>query len=85
MVAGLICELFVDAIILSAAILIAAALARYAVKLARRLSHWQTRPVIAMLRLAVVTAIILVGMPWFLERLATCMHALLQDVQHFVG
>jgi len=85
MAAELIGVVFVDAIVLSAPILATAALAKCVVKLARRLSTWQNRPLTAMLRLAVVTAIILVGMPWFLERLATCMRILLQDFQHFIG
>jgi flagellar biosynthetic protein FliQ len=85
MVAELMRQLMKEAIILSAPILIAAVLVSFVLSLVQTLTSLQEQSLTTVPRLAAVTAIILVGMPWFLERMATYTRVLLRDFHRFIG
>ena len=85
MVAELMRQLMKEAIILSAPILIAAVLVSFVLSLVQTLTSLQEQSLTTVPRLAAVTAIILVGMPWFLERMATYTRVLLRDLHRFIG
>lgn len=84
MVAELMRQLMKEAIILSAPILIAAVLVSFVLSLVQTLTSLQEQSLTTVPRLAAVTAIILVGMPWFLERMATYTRVLLRDLHRFI-
>lgn len=85
MVAELMRQLMKEAIILSAPILIAAVLVSFVLSLVQTLTSLQEQSLTTVPRLAAVTAIILVGMPWFLERMATYTRVLLHDFHRFIS
>ncbi len=85
MVAELMRQLMKEAIILSAPILIAAVLVSVVLSLVQTLTSLQEQSLTTVPRLAAVTAIILIGMPWFLERMATYTRVLLRDFHRFLG
>ncbi len=85
MVAELMRQLMKEAIILSAPILIAAVLVSFVLSLVQTLTSLQEQSLTTVPRLAAVTAIILIGMPWFLERMATYTRVLLRDFHRFIG
>jgi flagellar biosynthetic protein FliQ len=53
--------------------------------LAQTLTSLQEQSITTVPRLAAVTLILLVGMPWFLERLATYTRTLLGDFHRYLG
>jgi flagellar biosynthetic protein FliQ len=85
MVAELLRQLMKEAMILSAPILIAAALLSFLLSLVQTLTSLQEQSLTSVPRLAVIALILLVGMPWFLERMATYTSVLLGDFQRFLG
>ena len=85
MVAELMRQLMKEAIILSAPILITAVLVSFVLSLVQTLTSLQEQSLTTVPRLAAVTAIILIGMPWFLERMATYTRVLLRDFHRFIG
>ncbi len=85
MVTELMRQLMKEAIILSAPILIAAVLVSFVLSLIQTLTSLQEQSLTTVPRLAAVTAIILLGMPWFLERMATYTRVLLHDFHRFIG
>ena len=85
MVAELLRQLMKEAMILSAPILIAAALLSFLLSLVQTLTSLQEQSLTSVPRLAVIALILLVGMPWFLERMATYTSVLLGDFHRFLG
>jgi flagellar biosynthetic protein FliQ len=85
MVAELMRQLMKEALILSAPVLLAAALLSLALSLVQTLTSLQEQSLTTVPRLAAVALILLVGMPWFLERLAAYTRMLLRDFHRFLG
>ena len=85
MVAELMRQLMKEALIISAPVLVAAALISFVLSLLQTLTSLQEQSLTAVPRLAVVSLIILVGMPWFLERMAAYTRMLLMDFHRFLG
>ncbi len=85
MVAELLRQLMKEAMILSAPLLISAALLSFLLSLVQTLTSLQEQSLTSVPRLAAVAAILLVGMPWFLERMASYTHLLLTDLHRYLG
>jgi flagellar biosynthetic protein FliQ len=85
MVAELLRMLMKEAMILSAPILIAAALLSFALSLVQTLTSLQEQSLTTVPRLLLVATVILAGMPWFLGRLVTYTRSLLIDFHRYIG
>jgi flagellar biosynthesis protein FliQ len=85
MVSELLRQLMKESMIVAAPILIAAALISFVLSLVQTLTSLQDQSLTTVPRLAAVAAILLVGMPWFLSRLATYTLTLFTDLRRFVG
>ena len=70
MVAELLRQLMKEAMILSAPVLIAAVLLGFVLSLVQTLTSLQEQSLTGVPRLGAVAVILLVGMPWFLTRMA---------------
>ena len=77
MVAELLRQLMKEAMILAAPLLIATVLLSFVLSLVQTLTSLQEQSLTTVPRLAAIALILLVGMPWFLERLATYTRVLL--------
>jgi flagellar biosynthetic protein FliQ len=85
LVAELLRQLMKEAMILAAPILIAAALLSFLLSLVQTLTSLQEQSLTSVPRLAAIAFILLAGMPWFLERMATYTRVLLGDFHRFLG
>jgi len=85
LVAELLRQLMKEAMILAAPILLAAVALGFVLSLLQTLTSLQEQSLTTVPRLAAVSVILLVGMPWFLERLANFTRLLLSDFQRFIG
>lgn len=85
MVAELLRQLMKEAMILSAPVLLAAALLSFVLSLLQTLTSLQEQSLTSVPRLAAVAMILLVGMPWFLGRLAAYTRLLLWDLHRYIG
>jgi flagellar biosynthetic protein FliQ len=85
MVAELLRQLMKQAIILAAPLLIAAAALSFVLSLFQTLTSLQEQSLTTVPRLAAVALILLVGMPWFLERMAAYTVLLLVDLHRYLG
>jgi flagellar biosynthetic protein FliQ len=85
MVAELLRQLMKESMILAAPVLIAAALLSFVLSLVQTLTSLQEQSLTTVPRLAIVAAILLAGMPWFLERMATYTRVLLADMHRYLG
>ena len=85
MVAELLRELMKQAMILAAPVLIAAVVLSFVLSLFQTLTSLQDQSLTSVPRLAVIALMLLVGMPWFLERMATYTRVLLMDLRRYVG
>lgn len=85
LVSELMRQLMREAMILSAPVLIAAALLSFALSLVQTLTSLQEQSLTTVPRLAAVALILLMGMPWFLERLAGYTRMLMTDFHRFLG
>jgi len=85
MVAELLRQLMKEALILSAPLLIATALLSFVLSLIQTLTSLQEQSLTSVPRLGAVAVILLVGMPWFLGRMAAYTLLLLSDFRRFVG
>jgi len=85
MVAELLRQLMKESMILAAPVLIAAALLSFALSLVQTLTSLQEQSLTTVPRLAAVAAILLAGMPWFLERMANYTRLLLSDLHRYLG
>lgn len=85
MVAELLRQLMKEAMILSAPVLIAAALLSFVLSLFQTLTSLQDQSLTTVPRLIAVGLILVVGMPWFLNRMADYTRILLTDFHRFLG
>lgn len=74
-----------EAMILSAPILIAAAILSFVLSLLQTLTSLQEQSLTTVPRLIAVALILLAGMPWFLSRIASYTLLLMTDLRRFVG
>ena len=84
-VAELLRQLMKEAMILTAPVLIAAVVLGFLLTLLQTLTSLQEQSLTTVPRLGVVALILLIGMPWFLDRLATYTRLLINDLQRYVG
>jgi flagellar biosynthesis protein FliQ len=84
MVSELLRQLMKESIILAAPVLIAAALFSFLLSLLQTLTSLQEQSLTTVPRLAIVAGILLVGMPWFLERMVRYTLALLVDLHRYL-
>jgi flagellar biosynthetic protein FliQ len=85
MVAELMRQLMKESMILAAPVLIAAALLSFLLSLIQTLTSLQEQSLTSVPRLAAVAMILLVGMPWFLARMAAYTRLLLTDFHRYLG
>ena len=85
LVAELLRQLMKEAMILSAPILIAAVVLGFLLTLFQTLTSLQEKSLTSVPRLAAVAVILLVGMPWFLGRLAAYTLFLMSDLHRYIG
>jgi flagellar biosynthetic protein FliQ len=85
MVAEILRQLMKESMILAAPLLIAAALLSFLLSLVQTLTSLQEQSLTSVPRLAAICVILLVGMPWFLARMATYTRLLLGDFHRFLG
>jgi flagellar biosynthetic protein FliQ len=85
MVAELLRQLMREAMILSAPILIIAALLSFVLSLVQTLTSLQDQSLTTVPRLIAVAMILLVGMPWFLSRMTQYTRVLLVDLHRYLG
>jgi len=85
MVAELLRQLMKEAMILAGPVLIAAALLSFLLSLVQTLTSLQDQSLTSVPRLMAVALILLVGMPWFLGRMAAYTQMLLMDLHRYLG
>jgi flagellar biosynthesis protein FliQ len=85
MVSELMRHLLREAMILAAPVLLAAAALSFVLSLVQTLTSLQDQSLTSVPRLLTVTLILLVGMPWFVERLVTYTRTLIGDFHRYVG
>ena len=85
MVAELLRQLLKEAMLLAAPLLIAAALLSFLLSLVQTLTSLQDQSLTSVPRLLAIGLILLVGMPWFLGRMADYTRVLLVDLRHYLG
>ena len=83
-VAEILRALLREAMIVAAPVLIAAAMLSFLLSLAQTLTSLQEQSLTAIPRLFAVVAILAVGMPWFLHRIAAYTVLLYQDLGRYV-
>lgn len=85
MVAELLRQLMREAIILAGPLLIMAAVLSFALSVVQTLTSLQDQSLTSVPRLLVVAIVLLVGMPWFLGRMASYTRLLLVDLHRYLG
>lgn len=85
MVAELLRQLLKEAMMLAAPLLIAAAALSFVLSLMQTLTSLQEQSLTSVPRLGLIAFVMLVGMPWFLERLAAYTRLLLGDLRRYLG
>jgi flagellar biosynthesis protein FliQ len=85
LVAELMRQLLREAMIVAAPLLIAAVGLSFVLSLIQTLTSLQEQSLTTVPRLAAISVILLVGMPWFLERLAAYTLSLLGDFRRYLG
>jgi flagellar biosynthetic protein FliQ len=85
MVAELLRQLMKEAIVLSAPLLGAAVLLSFVLSLVQTLTSLQEQSLTSVPRLGAIAMILLVAMPWFLERLVVYTRLMLTDFHRFLG
>jgi len=85
LVAELMRQLVREAMILAAPLLISAAVLSLLLSLMQTLTSLQEQSLTSVPRLALIAGILLVGMPWFLERLAAYTRLLIGDFRRYLG
>ena len=85
MVAELLRQLMKEAMILAGPVLIAAAMLSFLLSLVQTLTSLQDQSLTSVPRLMAVALILLVGMPWFLGRMAAYTRMLLMDLHRYLG
>ena len=85
MVAELLRQLMKEALILSAPVLVAAALLSFLLSLMQTLTSLQDQSLTTVPRLVALALILLAGTPWFLNRMAAYTRILLTDFHRFLS
>jgi flagellar biosynthesis protein FliQ len=85
LVAELLRQLMKESMILAAPVLIATVLLSFVLSLVQTLTSLQEQSLTSVPRLASIAMILLVGMPWFLGRMAAYTRLLLTDLHRFIG
>ena len=85
MVSELLRQLMKEAMIVAAPLLIAAALLSFLLSLVQTLTSLQEQSLTSVPRLFAICMILLVGMPWFLGRMAAYTRLLLTDFHRYLG
>ncbi len=85
LVAELLRQLMREAMILTAPVLVAAVVLGFVLTLLQTLTSLQEQSLTTVPRLGVVALILLVGMPWFLGRLAAYTRLLMNDLHRYLG
>ncbi len=85
MVTELMRQLMKEAIILAAPVLIATVLLSFVLSLVQTLTSLQEQSLTSVPRLAAIALLLLVAMPWFLERLAAYTRLLFTDLHRYLG
>ncbi|MFP5276121.1 MAG: flagellar biosynthetic protein FliQ [Acidobacteriota bacterium] len=85
MVAELLRQLVKEAMILAAPVLIVAAALSFVLSLFQTLTSLQDQSLTSVPRLGAIALLLLVGMPWFLERMATYTRVLLDNLRRYLG
>ena len=85
MVSELLRQLTKEAMILAAPLLLATILLSFVLSLFQTLTSLQEQSLTSVPRLAAICMILLVGMPWFLERLSAYTRLLFTDFHRFLG
>ena len=85
LVAELMRQLMREAMIVSAPLLIAAAGLSFVLSLIQTLTSLQEQSLTSVPRLGAIALILLVGMPWFLGRMAAYTRLLLVDLHRYLG
>ncbi len=85
MVTELLRQLMREALILSAPLLIATIVLSFVLSLFQTLTSLQEQSLTSVPRLGAVAALLLVGMPWFLGRMASYTRLLLVDLHRYIG
>jgi len=85
MVAELLRQLMKEALILSAPLLVATALLSFLLSLLQTLTSLQEQSLTSVPRLGAVAVILLVAMPWFLERMAAYTRLLMENFHRYLG
>lgn len=85
MVAELLRQLVKEAMILAAPVLLAAAVLSFVLSLIQTLTSLQDQSLTSVPRLGAIALLLLAGMPWFLERMATYTRMLLENLRRYLG
>ena len=85
MVSELLRQLMKESMIISAPLLISAMAVSFVLSLVQTLTSLQEQSLTTVPRLAAVALILLVGMPWFLGRMAEYTIGLLMDLRRYLG
>ena len=85
MVAELLRQLMKEATLLAAPLLVVAVVLSFVLSLVQTLTSLQDQSLTSVPRLLAVAVILLVGMPWFLGRMADYTRMLLVDLRHYLG
>ena len=85
LVAELMRQLMKEAMIIAAPLLVAAVVLSFVLSLLQTLTSLQEQSLTSVPRLAAIALVLLVGMPWFLERMAAYTRLLIGDFRRFLG
>jgi len=85
LVAELLRQLMKEALILSAPLLVATVVLSFVLSLVQTLTSLQEQSLTSVPRLGAVAVVLLVGMPWFLARMAAYTRLLLVDFHRYIG
>ena len=85
MVVELLRQLMKESMILAAPLLIAAVALSFVISLFQTRTSLQEQSLTSVPRLGAIAIILLVGMPWFLERMAAYTRMLLVDFRRYLG
>ncbi len=85
MVAELLRQMMREAVILAGPLLIFATVVSFVLSLVQTLTSLQDQSLTSVPRLLAVAMVLLVGMPWFLNRMATYTRLLFIDLHRYLG
>ena len=85
MVAELLRQMMREALILAGPVLIFAVVVSFALSLVQTLTSLQDQSLTSVPRLLAVAVVLVVGMPWFLGRMANYTRLLLLDLHRYLG